>query len=135
MTRNTNGGRAPLSDAWVQAEDRYLSASGSEPAAAPTETPAKIERLLRAIDKVVSSKALAAALLASSLLCAPSWISSAAAQTAIGGNRGAVPSSPPPRNQAQPTPQAQPAQPAQAIPAPPMPAGSVFQAIDQSEGI
>lgn len=132
MARNTNGGCAPLSDAWIQAEDRYLSASSSEPTAAPTETPAKIERLLRAIDKVVNAKALAAALLASSLLCSPSWISPAAAQTAIGGSPGGVPTTPPGRNQVQSTPQA-PA--AQAIPAPPMPASAVYQAIDQSEGI
>lgn len=154
MTRNDIGGVAPLSDAWERAERKFLTTEGSAfkyapPASAtahpvvyvPTaegmsvlSTPAsamKIERLLRAIDTVVAKKALPVFVLASAFLFSPSSIPSAAAQTAMGGQRQAVPTTPP-----APGAQQAPAMPpAQNVPSREMPTSAVFQAVDQSEGI
>ncbi len=76
--------------------------------------------------KPLTFRVLALALLFSSSLIAP-----ALAQTAMGGARQAVPSTPPApgAQQAQGTP------PAQTVPTREMPTSSVFQAVDQSEGI
>ena len=131
MIRNTVGGVSPLSDAWEQSESLFLSHLPDFGNVAVVEKHDDEENLAEAEAtdwKPLTFRVLALALLLSSSLVAP-----ALAQTAVGGNRNAVPTSPPGKAAQQGNTGTQGGQ---AVPAaPPMPASAVFQAVDQSEGI
>lgn len=133
MTRIHFGGVPPLSEAWEQSETLFLSRLPDFGKATVVEKHDDGEKPLEveAADwKPLTFRVLALALLLSSSLIAP-----ALAQTAISGNRNAVPTSPPGKT-GQGNAGTQGGQAAQNIPAaPPMPASTVFQAVDQSEGI
>ena len=122
MTHDINGGKPPISDAWGQAEDLYLS--GSVPASltgdgfkfelsdkptkesfllvAPTSSGMAVtaERLLRMLGNINAPRTLPVIALASALLFSSSLIPLASAQTVFGGSRAgrsAVPTTPPPK--------------------------------------
>lgn len=143
MTRNDVGGGDTLPKAWEQAEEFYLSLNPTPAPAAGTIVSGQIshagktttlegikaERLLRLLHDL-PPLVLASALLfsASSMMASP-----ASAQTAIGGARQGVPTTPPGRST---TAQAQGAQSPQAqASSREMPNSAVLQAIEQQEGI
>ena len=134
MTRIHFGGVPPLSEAWEESENLFLSRLSDFGKATVVEKHDDGKKVLDADAadwKPLTFRVLALALLLSSSLIAP-----ALAQTAIGGNRNGVPMSPPGKAAQQGNSGNQGGQAPQNIPAsPPMPASAVFQAVDQSEGI